>query len=435
MKKYFDLGKWNLIKLLQKTKAKKNERGKKVRVYITVIISFLTFSLAGLVKLTLAMEPIKIGIIAEEGTAPGMGIVNGAKLAVNEINTNGGINGRPIKLIIYDDHIKATEAVQEFQRLVTNDHVVAVVGSWVSEIALALEPWAARLHTVYITTGAASDQIPYLVHKNYEEYKYVFMTWLNSFNLAQSVCDFTKDVLVKQFHYNTAFILSEDAAWTQSLDKAYLECLPKAGVRVVGHLRYAPNTVDFAPIFQSINQQHPDMIVTGIAHSGLTATVQWHNNKEPFLFTGVISVASSPSYWKETGGACNGLISQAGTSDSPLTPKTQEFAKKYYETFKILPPYTGYVAYDTLYILANAIKRAKSTNTDALIKALEATNYIGVMGHIEFYPPSSPFAHNIRYGKNFVVSPAIQWQNGKIVTIWPPHAATAKVIIPSFVKK
>ncbi|MGC8706919.1 MAG: ABC transporter substrate-binding protein, partial [Desulfurella sp.] len=82
-----------------------------------------------------------------------------------------------------------------------------------------------------------------------------------------------------------------------------------------------------------------------------------------------------------------------------------------------------------------AIKRAKSTNTDALIKALEATNYIGVMGHIEFYGKESPYAHGIKYGPSYATGVMLQWQHGKLETVWPPHAATAKVIIPSFVKK
>ena len=76
-----------------------------------------------------AKSPIKIGVIAEEGTLVGDAIVNGAKLAASQINAKGGINGRPIKLFIYDDHMKATDAVQDFQRAVYDHHVVAVVGS------------------------------------------------------------------------------------------------------------------------------------------------------------------------------------------------------------------------------------------------------------------------------------------------------------------
>ncbi|PMP64251.1 ABC transporter substrate-binding protein [Desulfurella multipotens] len=107
------------------------------------------FAFVFLPRLVFAAEPINIGIIAEQGTLVGDSIVNGAKLAADQINAKGGIDGRPIKLFIYDDHMRATDAVQAFQRAVYDHHVVAVIGSWISEVALALEPWAARLHTIY----------------------------------------------------------------------------------------------------------------------------------------------------------------------------------------------------------------------------------------------------------------------------------------------
>ena len=405
------------------------------RTYFSVTVLFLVLCSFVFAKIALATEPIKIGIIAEEGTLAGKAIANSAQLAADEINAHGGINGRPIKLFIYDDHVKATDAVEDFQRAVYQHHVVAVVGSWVSEIALALEPWAARLHTIYITTGAASPNITELVYKDYNQYKYVFMTWLNSYFLAESSCDFAKDSLVKQYGIKTAYILSENAAWTKSLDYEYLKCLPQSGIKVVGHIRFAPNTKDFQPIFNSVVEKHAEMVIGGIAHSGMNAIVQWHQGKLPFLFTGVISEASSPGFWQETGGATEGIITSAGTSMSPITPKTIPFAKAYIKKFGSNPPYTGYVTYDTINILANAIQRAKTTNTDALINALEATNYVGVMGHIEFYGKDSQFAHDVKYGKNYIVSPAVQWQHGKLETVWPENAATSKVILPSFVKK
>ncbi len=196
-----------------------------------------------------AAEPVNIVIIAESATLVGKAIVNGAQLATDEINAKGGINGQPIKLTVYDDQVKSAEAVQDFQRAVYNDHAVAVVGSWISEVALSLEPWAARLHTIYITTGAASPKITQLVHDDYDANKYVFQLKYNAIEMAQMVCSFAHDDLVGTLGYKTAFVASENAAWTEPLDDEYLKCLPSSGLKVVGHLRFAPDTNDFTPIF------------------------------------------------------------------------------------------------------------------------------------------------------------------------------------------
>ena len=67
-------------------------------------------------------------------------------MAADDINAHGGVNGRKIEVITYDDHSSAADAVRAFQRAVSQDKVVAVIGSYISEVALAIEPWSARLH-------------------------------------------------------------------------------------------------------------------------------------------------------------------------------------------------------------------------------------------------------------------------------------------------
>ena len=73
-------------------------------------------------------EPIKIGVIAEESAIAGSGISKGAQMAADAINAAGGVNGRQVQLVIYDDHSSASDAVRAFQRAVSEDKVVAVVG-------------------------------------------------------------------------------------------------------------------------------------------------------------------------------------------------------------------------------------------------------------------------------------------------------------------
>ena len=70
--------------------------------------------------------------------------------------------------------------MRAFQRAVNEDHVNAVIASYISEVVLALEPWAGRLKTVMITPGAASDVITKNIAKDYERNKYTFHGYLTS---------------------------------------------------------------------------------------------------------------------------------------------------------------------------------------------------------------------------------------------------------------
>src|ERR1700753_2170249 len=92
------------------------------------------------VSVARADDPIKIGVIAETSAISGVGIPNAAKMAADEINKAGGVNGRMIEIVDYDDHNSASDAVRAFQRAAQQDKVAAVIASYISEVVLALEP-------------------------------------------------------------------------------------------------------------------------------------------------------------------------------------------------------------------------------------------------------------------------------------------------------
>ncbi|HEY5211024.1 MAG TPA: ABC transporter substrate-binding protein [Stellaceae bacterium] len=379
--------------------------------------------------------PIKIGVIGEQSAIAGASLTKAAQLAGDEINAAGGLNGRKVEIITYDDHSSAAEAVRAFQRAVHQDHVVAVIGSYISEVALALEPWSARLHMPFITPGAASTDISKHVHDEYEKYKYTFHGWLTSAFIAQSICDFEHDVMVGKFHMKTTVIMSEDAAWTTPLDARYLECLPKAGLQVLDHIRFNPDTTDFTPIFNRIEAKHPDVITTGISHVGVQPTVQWHDQQVPIAMVGQSSQATTSSFWKDTNGATEGVVTATGAAPGvAITPKTLPFTEAYVKRFGVSPAYCGYSSYDDVYVIVDAIKRAGSTDPDKLVAAMEQTNYVGTIGTVKFYGRNDLYTHAIEYGPGLITGVVIQWQDGKQRQIWPENAADAVVKFPAFVK-
>ena len=383
----------------------------------------------------LAADPIKIGVIAEAQAVAGSSIAPAAQLAADEINAKGGINGRKIEVVVYDNHSSAAESVRAFQRAVNEDKVNAVIASYISEVVLALEPWAARLKTVMITPGAASDVITQNIAKDYATNKYTFHGYLTSTALAGLVCDAGKDLLVDGMKMKSAVIVSEDAAWTTPLDAGYEQCLPKIGVKVLDHIRFSPDTTDFTPIFNKIEGLKPDVMITGISHVGTQPTVQWKSQQVPIAMFGISSQATNSTFWKDTNGATEGVIYQGVSGPGvAVTPKTLPFVDAFVKKFGNTPSYCGYTAYDDVYIITDAIKRAGSVDSDKLVAAMEATDYVGTIGRVQFLPQGDPHVHGLKTGPGFITGLMLQWQNGAQVNMWPAALANGKLGFPSFVK-
>src|SRR6202030_1538539 len=127
-----------------------------------------------------AAAPISIGVIAEARAIAAASIPQAAQMAADEINAKGGVDGRKIEIITYDNHSSSADSVRAFQRAVNEDKVNMVIASYISEVVLALEPWASRLKTPFITPGAASNEISKSVHNDYEKNKYTFHGYLTS---------------------------------------------------------------------------------------------------------------------------------------------------------------------------------------------------------------------------------------------------------------
>jgi branched-chain amino acid transport system substrate-binding protein len=383
----------------------------------------------------LAADPIRIGVIAEAQAIAGASIPQAAQLAADEINASGGVDGRKIEIISYDNHSSSADSVRAFQRAVNEDKVNAVIASYISEVVLALEPWASRLKTPFVTPGAASNEISKSVHADYEKNKYTFHGYLTSAALALSVCDAAKDLLVDKMHMKSAVIMSEDAAWTKPLDVGYEECLPKIGLKVLDHIRFSPDTTDFTPIFNKIEGAKPDVIITGISHVGVQPTVQWKNQQVPIPMFGISSQATNETFGKDTNQAAEGVLYQGVSGPGvAVTPKSVPFADNFKKKFGNFPSYAGYTAYDEVYYIADAVKRAGSLDADKLVAALEQTDWEGTIGRVQFYGKDDPFTHSLKYGKGLITGLMLQWQDGKQVAVWPKDVARADVKFPSFIK-
>ena len=414
---------------------KKTSQGPVVRSLHGLLAATALGLLATVPGPAFAADPIKIGVIAEAQAIAGASIPQAAQMAADEINAKGGVDGRKIEIVTYDNHSSSADSVRAFQRAVNEDKVNVVIASYISEVVLALEPWASRLKTPFITPGAASNEISKSVHNDYEKNKYTFHGYLTSAAQAQAVCDAAKELLVAARGMKSAVIMSEDAAWTKPLDVGYQECLPKIGLKVVDHIRFSPDTTDFTPIFKKIEGSKPDVIITGISHVGVQPTVQWKSQQVPIPMFGIASQATNSTFWKETQGSAEGVMFLifAGPG-AAVSPKTLPFIDAFQKKFGNAPAYSGYTGYDDVYIIADAVRRAGTTDADKLVDALEKTDWEGALGRIQFYGKDDPFTHSLKYGPGLISGVVFQWQDGKQNVVWPSKLANSKIGFPSFIK-
>ncbi|HEX7382020.1 MAG TPA: ABC transporter substrate-binding protein [Nevskiaceae bacterium] len=380
-------------------------------------------------------SPIVVAVLAPTSIIPGKDVVNGAKLAAKDINAAGGVDGRPIDLKIYDTQLSSTGGINAMKKAVLQDHAVAVTGVFTTEVSVPLMPYAKRLNVPLIVESGAS-QIGPMVREHYSEYKNVFQLQINGTLVAQEVCDAAHDLFAEPDHGKalSAVVMSEQADWTRPFNAELQECLPKAGVAVKKVINYAVNTSDYSPIYSNISSLKPNLIITGMAHTGLAPVVQWHQNRVPALMLGFNIQAGTSAFWKASNGAAEDtIVVTNGAGGAAVTPKTPTFYNDFIKEYGSSPMLEAYTSYDMIYAVADAIKRAGTTETAAVVKQLEATNMVGVTGRIQFYGRDAKYAHALKYGPGLVTGVAFQWQDGKQVVVWPKSIAQGAVQYPPFV--
>jgi branched-chain amino acid transport system substrate-binding protein len=166
---------------------------------------------------------------------------------------------------------------------------------------------------------------------------------------------------------------------------------------------------------------------------------QWKSMKVPALMTGFISPLAGSDAWKtfdgKIGGAMNSIFELGSAIDSPKVPKSVEFYNKYKKSYgKALQAGHGPApAYESVYILAEAIERAGSLDPDAIVAELEKTDRMGVMGRVKYDE-----GHQAIFGSDpqeTAVGTVFQWtEDGKRKIVFPESIAEAKIQLPPGLK-
>jgi branched-chain amino acid transport system substrate-binding protein len=386
-------------------------------------------------ELRAAEKEFKIGVVTSFKMECGTSTLKAAEMAAEEINAQGGILGRQIKIFSGNSESDPEKGIMALKRLVEKDKVHILLGGASSGVVLAQMDYLKNYNIIYLAVGVSSPLIAKKVAENYDKYKYEFRTVINALDLCKSIVEDELSMLVKR-GYKKFAILREDAAWNRGLVKYIKGNLPKVGGELVTVVDFDPKTIDFAPVFSKIVSSGADVAIPLLAHTDtVTLYKQWHEMKPAFRIVGFDNPGMDAKYWEKTGGAC---ISSVNITWGPvirtvITPKSIPFFDAYSKKFDKAPHACAPTSYDAVYILADAAKRAGSVETDVLIKALENTDYVGVTGRFVFRKKT----HDAIFGPAeycpFLIT---QWQQGgKFELLLPKEIATSEYQNPPWLNK
>jgi branched-chain amino acid transport system substrate-binding protein len=357
----------------------------------------------------------------------GEGHWNGASMAAEEINAAGGVQvggeKRLVELVKVDtnEFLSIPDATNATEMAVSRHKVDFLVGGFRTEAVQVMQDIAMDAKKIFIGCGAAHPELCTRVTKDYDRYKYWFrLTPINSTYLGK--VDFLLLALVAEDMKKTlgleklkVAIVAEKAAWADPIVAAAEKTLPeKMGMEVVGTWRPSPVAKDCTAELSAIQRAGAHIIFTTFSSSvGLTFAKQWGELKVPAANVGINVESQKSGFWGATGGKGEYTVTVNTYARVKITDKTIPFFDKYQERFKEVPNYTA-GTYDAIYLLKEAAERAGSVDSGKVVVEMEKTAYDDTAGHVIFDK-----SHDVSFGPKVVTSIGTQWQNGKMVCIWP----------------
>ena len=378
-------------------------------------------------------KPILIGINTALQLQVGRDTLDGAQMAIDEINAKGGVTGRKLELVKADEGESPKEGVAAVNKLTGDNNVNVLIGGYDSGVTLAELPHISRAKTIFIGTGSASPAIQQKVKDDYANYKYIFRASpTNSAKQAASLLDFISGKLKGELGYKKISILGENAKWVQDMVPYLKKGAIEVGVDVPMAEFFDPQTADFSPIFSKVKDNGSQYLMIILSHAASDVFVkQWYDAKVPVGIGGIDVKSQDTDFFRRVGGKA---ISETTTNfvlRAPLTERSIPWWDDFKKKFNRDPVYTATGAYDAVYVYADAVGRAKTTDTDAVIKELEKTSFISARGTVKFDDK-----HEVMDGPGNVNTIYVQWQdNGERAVVWPKDLAKGKMIDPPWMMK
>ena len=420
-----------------------------------VLLPFAVLAMAVLIVLpghgALAAKPIIIGCPLSTAFLYGWDAERAMTLAVEEINAKGGVNvkgvKRPFKMVVIDTRdlepgVPVSEALLVVEKLILENKADFIMGGPVrSEAALAAMDLLAKYKKVSIlTTGVLTPRYHARVAEKYDKYKYCFRVtgeakWMVGGEIVPSLL-----FIEKHYGLKRLFIMIQDVAHARTGGGIIAKVMPKKGWEVLGDPEiYPTGTTDFSMGLLKAKREKAQIILIWMDMPETSILLkQWYDLKVPALpFGSIIAAAEQPGFWKATEGKGEYTLANvvnAGNAPSNATPWTMKFVNAYKKKWGIEPEgYGTSTSYMGPYVLKDAIERAGSLGSDAVVAALEKTDMMGVYGRIRFDPKSHQVIPSLDPDEG-AVGTIFQWQAGKRVVVFPPKIAMGKIKLPPWMK-
>lgn len=316
-----------------------------------------------------------IGPLSGKASTYGQSVKNGADLYIEEINKNGGINGKNIELVFEDDQADQNAAMNAFNKLVDNDKVVAILGGVTSAPTLAIAPKATIAKVPLITPTGTEPNIT----KNGGEY--VFRgCYVDSYQGSILANYASNDLKAKK----AAVLYNVGSDYSKGIADTFKADYEKAGGKVSQFLTYGNDDKDFNAQLTKIENDNPEIVILPDYYNvvGLIAK-QARDMGITAKFLGGDGWESEELY-KIGGSSVNGAVYVNHYFKGDEDETVKSFVSAYKNKYNVEPDAFAALSYDTTKILIERIKNANSTDGEAIKDALKNTKLKGVTGEIYF---------------------------------------------------
>jgi branched-chain amino acid transport system substrate-binding protein len=325
-----------------------------------------------------AAETIKIGLLAPLtgfAAADGASVRNSVDLAVEKVNQEGGLLGRKVELVVYDDRADAKDAVALAQKLIQQDKVSGLVAGSYSMPTRAVAP---LFQDEGIPLVAAYAIHPDVTKAGDFNFRNGFLGAVEGRAAAYTAVELLKAKKIA--------LLTSDNDFGRTLAEGfndYMIRFAKGKAEVIIALTYPMQEKDFKPYLTKIKELNPNVIFSSGYYFQTGPVLK--QARELGMKTQIIGEegADSPKTLEIAGEAAEGFVIVTNLNRDDKRPEVQAYLKEYESRFKVQPDMVGASAYDAFMIICEAIKKAKSTQGKAIRDAIASTrNFNGLTGVI-----------------------------------------------------
>src|ERR1700758_3157785 len=345
-------------------------------------LSFLAFcAVLAVAGSAFAQETIKIGefgSLSGDNASFGTSQNNGVQMAVEEINAAGGVLGKKIDLTVEDNMTKQGETTTIARKLISQDHVVAIIGEVASSKTLEAAPIAQAAKIPLIATAATNPKVT-------QTGDYVFRVCFTDDFQAVVIARFVLEKLQKK---NIAFMTDVKQDYSVGLTNIAKDYLTKNGGTIVKEQSYSSGDKDFRAQLTDIKSANPDVIIITGYYPEVSLIIREGRQ------LGIKAAFAGGDGWDGAslipvgGKAIEGSYFSNHFSTEDKSPAVQEFVAKYKKKYNNKTPDAfAALGYDAVNLLADAIKRAGGTDPEKLRDAIANTkDFPGVTGKITINP-------------------------------------------------